>query len=63
MTFHRKHADNSVVSCLLSELKVQGMGFFLFFIKVKVSPLHAMKAHGGRGNKGPHMHVPCTRKR
>ena len=26
------------------------------FVKVKVSPLQAMKAHGGCGCKGPHIH-------
>ena len=32
-------------------------------IKVKVSPLQAMKAHGGCGCKGPHIHSHGTRKR
>ena len=31
--------------------------------KVKVSPLQAMKAHGGYGYKGPHIHSHGTRKR
>ena len=32
-------------------------------VKVKVSPLQAMKAHGGCGCKGPHLHNHGTRKR
>ena len=32
-------------------------------VKVKVSPLQAMKAHGGCGCKGPHIHRHGTRKR
>ena len=31
--------------------------------KVKVSPLQVMKAHGGCGCKGPHIHSHGTRKR
>ena len=31
--------------------------------KVKVFPLQAMKAHGGCGCKGPHIHSHGTRKR
>ena len=32
-------------------------------VKVKVSPLQAMEAHGGCGCKGPHIHSHGTRKR
>ena len=37
-------------------------GVYIYIYKVKVSQLQAMKAHGGCGCKGPHIHSHGTRK-
>ena len=50
-----------IVSCLgLPHIYTMGQ---MTSIKVKLSPLQAMKAHRGCGYKGPHIHSHGTRMR
>ena len=48
---------------ILPEKKIIKIMIITILIKVKVSPLHAMKAHRGSGCKDPHIYSDGTRKR